>query len=212
MIGSSLNTGLGLPGPGASITGTGTSGAIGKFTGSATVGDSLLIEGTNTITQRNGTNGQSHVITGTYVAADNLRALTLAMSNAGAATITATGLGAGATGNLLSFAVNAVTCLAFSTAGSATFGGSVFIPSTNRLAWLTKSAISSPVNGELLFQNSAQDAYSAVKSLYQRWGAGSPEGVETAPVGCVYHNTTGGALTSFYVKESGTGNTGWVFK
>jgi hypothetical protein len=43
-------------------------------------------------------------------------------------------------------------------------------------------------------------------------GAGTPEGVVTANIGSVYLNTTGGAATSFYVKESGTGNTGWVAK
>lgn len=43
-------------------------------------------------------------------------------------------------------------------------------------------------------------------------GAGSPEGVVTAPVGSFYSRTNGGAGTSFYVKESGTGNTGWVAK
>jgi hypothetical protein len=43
-------------------------------------------------------------------------------------------------------------------------------------------------------------------------GSGSPEGVETAPVGSTYHRTDGGAGTSFYVKESGSGNTGWVAK
>jgi len=36
--------------------------------------------------------------------------------------------------------------------------------------------------------------------------------VITAPVGAVYHRTDGGTGTSFYVKESGTGNTGWVAK
>jgi hypothetical protein len=52
--------------------------------------------------------------------------------------------------------------------------------------------------------------YTAVQSLYQRFGSGSPEGVVTAPVGAIYHNTTGGTKTSVYVKESdGTGNTGW---
>lgn len=39
-------------------------------------------------------------------------------------------------------------------------------------------------------------------------GAGSPEGVVTAPIGSFYSRTDGGAGTSFYVKESGTGNTG----
>lgn len=56
------------------------------------------------------------------------------------------------------------------------------------------------------------DKAGAVTSLYQRVGSGSPEGVVTAPVGAVYHRTDGGAGTSFYVKESGTGNTGWVPK
>lgn len=43
-------------------------------------------------------------------------------------------------------------------------------------------------------------------------GAGSPEGVVTASVGSTYRRTDGGAGTSFYVKESGASNTGWVAK
>lgn len=43
-------------------------------------------------------------------------------------------------------------------------------------------------------------------------GAGSPEGVVTAGIGSIYQRTNGGANTSMYVKESGTGNTGWVAK
>lgn len=43
-------------------------------------------------------------------------------------------------------------------------------------------------------------------------GVGSPEGAVTAPVGSTYSRTDGGAGTSFYVKESGSGNTGWVGK
>lgn len=43
-------------------------------------------------------------------------------------------------------------------------------------------------------------------------GSGSPEGVVPAGIGSIYRRTDGGALTSFYVKESGTGNTGWVAK
>jgi hypothetical protein len=43
-------------------------------------------------------------------------------------------------------------------------------------------------------------------------GTGSPEGVTTAPVGSVYANVSGGASATFYVKESGVGNTGWVAK
>lgn len=43
-------------------------------------------------------------------------------------------------------------------------------------------------------------------------GAGSPEGAVTAPIGSIYSRTDGGASTTMYVKESGTGNTGWVAK
>lgn len=43
-------------------------------------------------------------------------------------------------------------------------------------------------------------------------GSGTPEGVMTAPVGSTYQNYGGGAGTSFYVKQTGAGNTGWVGK
>lgn len=43
-------------------------------------------------------------------------------------------------------------------------------------------------------------------------GSGSPETVVTANVGSLYLRTDGGAATTLYVKESGTGNTGWVAK
>jgi hypothetical protein len=43
-------------------------------------------------------------------------------------------------------------------------------------------------------------------------GAGSPEGVVTASVSTLYVRTDGGAGTTLYVKETGSGNTGWVAK
>lgn len=43
-------------------------------------------------------------------------------------------------------------------------------------------------------------------------GSGSPETNISAPVGSLYMRTDGGAGTSLYVKESGTGNTGWTAK
>lgn len=42
------------------------------------------------------------------------------------------------------------------------------------------------------------------------FGLGSPNGVVTAPVGRIYLRGDGAAGTVLYVKESGTGNTGWV--
>lgn len=41
-------------------------------------------------------------------------------------------------------------------------------------------------------------------------GTGTPEGSVTASVGAIYNRSDGGAGTTLYVKESGTGNTGWV--
>jgi uncharacterized protein YjbI with pentapeptide repeats len=45
-----------------------------------------------------------------------------------------------------------------------------------------------------------------------RSGTGSPEGVVTATVGSMWLRSDGGAGTTLYIKESGTGNTGWVAK
>jgi hypothetical protein len=44
----------------------------------------------------------------------------------------------------------------------------------------------------------------------QYLGTGSPEGVVAASVGATYQRRDGTAGESFYVKESGTGDTGWV--
>jgi len=43
-------------------------------------------------------------------------------------------------------------------------------------------------------------------------GTGSPEGVVMSNPGSLFLRTDGGSGTSLYVKETGTGNTGWVAK
>lgn len=43
-------------------------------------------------------------------------------------------------------------------------------------------------------------------------GVGSPEGVFTAPKGSSYRDAAGGVGVTYYIKESGTGSTGWVAK
>lgn len=48
--------------------------------------------------------------------------------------------------------------------------------------------------------------------VYIYSGSGTPEGSVTAPIGSTYQRSDGGAGTAFYVKESGSGNTGWVAK
>ena len=43
-------------------------------------------------------------------------------------------------------------------------------------------------------------------------GTGTPEGAVAAPVGAQFLRRDGGAGTVLYIKETGTGNTGWVAK
>lgn len=43
-------------------------------------------------------------------------------------------------------------------------------------------------------------------------GRGTPEGAKNGNVGDLYLRTDGGTSTTLYVKESGTGLTGWVAK
>lgn len=65
------------------------------------------------------------------------------------------------------------------------------------------------VAGQLIVHDGDKDVRTTALHLE---GNGSPEGAVSAPVGSVFHRLNGGAGTSFYVKESGTGNTGWVAK
>jgi hypothetical protein len=52
----------------------------------------------------------------------------------------------------------------------------------------------------------------AIRAGPTKWysAAGSPEGTVAAGVGSIYTDSTGSAGAILYIKESGTGNTGWV--
>lgn len=66
------------------------------------------------------------------------------------------------------------------------------------------------INGNCVISGSIY--LNAAKTLGIFTGTGSPEGAITAAVGSTFHRTDGGASTTYYVKESGTGNIGWVAK
>lgn len=55
------------------------------------------------------------------------------------------------------------------------------------------------------FENPGSGTYCFIKSE-----TGSPQSVITAPIGSIFLRTNGAAGTCLYIKESGTGNTGWV--
>jgi hypothetical protein len=53
---------------------------------------------------------------------------------------------------------------------------------------------------------------SATSSPTIQSGTGNPEGIITGVVGSLFLRTDGGSGTTLYVKESGTGTTGWASK
>lgn len=65
--------------------------------------------------------------------------------------------------------------------------------------------------GPILIDSSVKAISMGVGTLIA-WGTVNPEASVTAPPGSTYHRQSGGAGTSFYVKESGSGNTGWIAK
>lgn len=58
-----------------------------------------------------------------------------------------------------------------------------------------------------------RDYFDLLNNRFKGFGAtGDPNGQVTAGIGSEWTNTVGGAGTTLYIKESGTGNTGWVGK
>ena len=78
-------------------------------------------------------------------------------------------------------------------------------------AWAGGSVMSGSAN-EFGFSADFRDAGAFGAGVADFAGRGAPEGVIAARPGSTYRNTAGGAGTSFYVKESGLGKTGWVGK
>jgi hypothetical protein len=58
----------------------------------------------------------------------------------------------------------------------------------------------------------SEKVYIGAGATFITSGAGTPEGAVTAPIGSLFTRSDGGASTTLYVKESGTGNTGWIAK
>lgn len=76
----------------------------------------------------------------------------------------------------------------------------------------TTHAPASPVSGGLhLVGNTGINGQVGLGAVVMA-GLGTPEGAVPAPVGSLYLRTDGGAGTALYVKQSGTGATGWAAK
>lgn len=84
----------------------------------------------------------------------------------------------------------------------------------NNTTYFESDKVHLTTTGEAVVGGIVSAAIDLVTSpLIHAEGAGSPEGVLTAPVGSTYRRRDGGSGTTWYVKESdGTGSTGWVGK
>ncbi len=87
------------------------------------------------------------------------------------------------------------------------YGRNITAETSRYIQWSNRTNLLSPADGQMRMANAAE-----TQTMLFVVGSGTPEGVVTATVGSVYFRTNGGAGTSFYVKESGSGNTGWVGK
>lgn len=67
-------------------------------------------------------------------------------------------------------------------------------------------------SGLRLSNTVATDILNFNLDVYEACGTGDPESLVTAGVSSVFRRSDGGAATCLYVKESGTGDTGWVAK
>lgn len=129
----------------------------------------------------------------------------------------ATGFQALTNGGLFNLDVNKTERLSFDPSSNHRL--TLVLNSANAYRWTNTSYIPMTDNTIALGANGFR--WSEVRATNLRpgdgtrpWttGAGSPEGALVAPVGSLYTRTDGGAGTTLYVKESGTGNTGWVAK
>ncbi len=85
-------------------------------------------------------------------------------------------------------------------------------PAGQQFAQASQADPSTLVNLLTMAISAGSDVRFEIGLIVLQTGVGSPEGVVVAPTGSMYVNRSGGAGTTFYVKESGAGNTGWIGK
>lgn len=170
----------------------------------------IFVTGTST---SSATKSRKVAITGNSVSspgllADNAYSGIYLDANANTSTITGNTVSAGTAGNLPLHAIHAVDSTVFASNNHTTGGAKSGNSEVNIGGVALPSFIPSP--------NVMSHTY--VPRLYLPGlpfvtaGAGSPEGAQSAPVGSVWLRTDGGVGTTMYVKQTGTGNTGWAAK
>lgn len=200
--------------------GSGTTGRLAKWTGSLTLGDSIVTEsgaqiGLNTTVPATVLHlVNDAVVAGSSVLIDAYGASPIIRgrhANGSAASPTATALddsltgltgrGYGATGFAAAnrVEIRAHAAQAWTDTAQGTY---VVIRTTTNGTASQAERVRFTDNGRVRLNNGPEIIT----------GTGTPESVVTAVVGSLFLRTDGGAGTTLYVKESGTGNTGWAGK
>lgn len=91
-------------------------------------------------------------------------------------------------------------------------GETLALPSGSRIVFAVAAGVWKPVSVQHVDGRPQFDRITLAGGIIHASGPNTPEGAVTAPIGSTWSRTNGGAGTSFYVKESGVGNTGWVAK
>ena len=182
----------------------------------------LLRDAAGILAQRNGTNAQESRLYGTYTSSTVYERLSSKYDSGSGAFVIGTEKGAsGGSARPLVVQNSSNMAVAFAVrnvAGTDVLG----VDTTNRFVQLGGDVfgVSTTTGSAYLYNNGSivwstgSTASGGPSTPGPSMGVctGSPEGVVAAPVGSVRMRSDGGAGTSFYVKESGAGNTGWVAK
>ena len=109
-----------------------------------------------------------------------------------------------------------ITALTLDASQNATFAGSITLAASKSIIGTGTSSLTIGQAGgnnlDALYLGSGAAGVVFNNASRIKSGSGSPEGAVTAAVGSLWLRTDGGASTSIYVKESGSGNSGWVAK
>ncbi len=211
-------------------------GASGNYSWSGTAGNAaaakdLLLErdAANTLAQRNGTNAQTLRVYNTYTDASNNEYIRTGYAS-NIAYVHSTANGTGTIRNMRLIAglpdTSSGAYIDLSPTGAIQFARSGvadrwaidvnghFVASSDNTYDIGASGATRPRSVFVGTSIIAPQIYAGVSgnACVIRSGAGSPESAVTGNVCDLYLRTDGGASTTMYIKESGTGNTGWVAK
>lgn len=170
----------------------------------------ILITGTST---SSATHSRKVTISGNNVAfsgllADNTYSGIYLDTYANTCTITGNTIAAGTAGNLPQYAIYAADATV-NVSGNQTDGA---VKSGNAQVSVGGVALPSFINSPSMFGYTYASRMYVPGQAFVTGGTGSPEGVVTAGAGSIYLRADGGAGTSFYVKQTAAGNTGWAAK